>query len=368
MKILHIYKNYFPIIGGIENYIKMLAEAQAATGFDVTVLATSPVLKTTVENINAVKVIKAASLSTVSRTPLSLSLLKWVHELSPDITHLHFPYPVGEFANYFFGKSKHTIITYHSDIVKQQFILKLYRPLLLRVLEKADRIIATSPRYIETSPFLSRVRDKCTVIPLGTDLNRFRTPDKFRSDEIRGKYAGRHILLFVGRLRYFKGLRYLVEAMKSIDAILLIAGTGPEEQALKSQVQGDRLEEKVIFLGDVPDPDLPAYYDACDVFVLPSSHRSEAFGTVLLEALAAGKAVISTELGTGTSFINLHDHTGFVVPPREPRAMADSINRLLSDEMLREKFGNNARKRAEEFSQERITAMVTDLYKEVSLG
>ena len=363
MKVLHIYKDYYPVIGGIENYIKILAEYQARHGFDVTVLTTSRNGTAAIETINSVKVIRASRLTAISSTPLSISLVRWVHKLKTDIIHLHFPYPVGEIATLFLGRAKHTIITYHSDIIKQKIMLPVIRPLLRRVLEKADRVIATSPQYIETSAFLKRVRDKCVVVPLGIDIHRFSTPDSNESRKIRAQHGDAHLVLFVGRLRYFKGLRYLIEAMKSVDAHLLIIGTGPEGHFLKEKVKVDNLHN-VKFLNDVDDNELPHYYHACDVFVLPSSHRSEAFGTVLIEAMASGKPVISTELGTGTSFINVHGETGFVVPARDPAALSESLNMLLKDESLRKEFSAHAVKRSVRFSSEVLNKRIVELYRE----
>jgi rhamnosyl/mannosyltransferase len=368
MKILHIYKNYYPVLGGIENYIKILAEYQAQHGMDVTVLATSSDRKTSVEEINSVKVIKASCLATVSSTPLSLSLFKLAAGMQQDITHLHFPYPVGECANYFFGRSRHTVITYHSDVVKQKYILPLIKPLLRNVLKKADRIIATSPRYIETSPFLNKVKDKCVVVPLGIDISRFVTCNEMMSQKIRERYNSDRIVLFVGRLRYFKGLNYLIDAMKSVNGVLLIIGTGPEGYKLKAQVAEGALGDRIFFLGDISDDELPSYYKACDVFVLPSSHRSEAFGTVLIEAMASGKAVVSTELGTGTSFVNVHEKTGLVVPPGDSVMLAEAVDRLLSDHLLRQEFAANARKRAEEFSDTVLNQRILQVYGEVMLS
>ena len=229
----------------------------------------------------------------------------------------------------------------------------------------SDRIIATSPKYIDTSPFLQNFRDKCSVIPLGIDIERFNNPDTSPAYEIRKRYDGSEILLFVGRLRYFKGLRYLIEAMEHIDARLLIIGTGPEESALKSMASGKNSSGKIIFLGDVSDQELPAYYAASDIFVLPSSHRSEAFGTVLIEAMASGKPVISTELGTGTSFININGETGFVVSPRSPESLSLAIRNLLKDAELRLRMGRNARERAKEFSRDITSESVLKLYREV---
>ncbi|MEP9411389.1 MAG: glycosyltransferase [Candidatus Brocadia sp.] len=366
MKVLHIYKNYYPIPGGIENYIKMLAEYQVQSGCNVTVLVSSNSRKTHTENINGVRVIRAASITTISRTPLSFALLKWTGCLDADITHLHFPYPWGELAYLYTGKSPHMVITYHSDIVKQRFLLNVYRPFLFKILGKADRIIATSPTYIETSPFLQKMKSKCRVIPLGIDTNRFGNINKSLSRKIREMYNNVKIVLFVGRLRYFKGLDYLVYAMEGVDAKLLIIGTGPEENHLKKMVSGKRMEEKILFLGDISDEDLPAYYDACDVFVLPSSHRSEAFGTVLIEAMAAGKPVVSTELGTGTSFVNSNGKTGLVVPARAAKALSDAINLLLKDDDFAKSLAINAKKHAANFSKDIIAEKVLQLYKEVA--
>jgi rhamnosyl/mannosyltransferase len=365
LKILHIYKNYYPVIGGIENYVKMLAEHQVTSGCDVTVLATSLGMKTSIEYINGVRAVKAACLTTVSRTPLSLAFLKWIRHLDADITHLHFPYPWGELSHLFLGRARRTVITYHSDIIKQKFLLRLYKPFLERVLINSDRIIATSPRYIETSPFLRNFREKCSVIPLGIDIERFNNPDMSLAYEIKKRYDGSEILLFVGRLRYFKGLKYLVEAMEHIDARLLIIGTGPEEAALKSMVSDRNIGGKIVFLGDVSDRDLPSYYAASDIFVLPSSHRSEAFGTVLIEAMASGKPVISTELGTGTSFININGETGFVVSPKSPESLSLAVRNLLKDPGLRLEMGRHARERAKAFSKDVTSESVLKLYKEV---
>lgn len=361
MRVLHIYKDYYPVIGGIENYIKTLAEYQAGHGHDVTVLVTSPNGRSSDELVNSVRVIKASRIATVSSTPLSFSIFRLVSRLEADVTHLHFPYPLGEIASYLFGKSKRTVITYHSDVIKQKFILPFVSPLLRRVLFRADRIIATSPRYIDTSPFLSRVREKCVVVPLGIDMSRFRLPNTEAIQKIRSQYKSSRIVLFVGRLRYFKGLSYLIDAMKYVNGHLLIVGTGPEGNSLKERVLNGSISN-ISFLEDIPDNLLPAYYHAADLFVLPSSHRSEAFGTVLLEAMASGTPVISTELGTGTSYVNLHGKTGLVVPPRDAVALTDAINKLLNNENLRVKLSRNALKRAHHFSDEALNNKIVELY------
>ncbi|HIQ02107.1 MAG TPA: glycosyl transferase family 1, partial [Anaerolineales bacterium] len=173
MEVLHIYKDYYPALGGIENHIKVLAEAQAGAGHRVTVLVCDPGPRTRVEELHGVRVVKAGRLTTAASMPLSISQPLGLARLRPDIAHVHSPYPLGEVANWLLGRARATIITHHSDVVRQRGWLRLYGPLLHRVLAAADRVIATSPRYIETSPWLRPVREKCVVVPLGVDHRRF---------------------------------------------------------------------------------------------------------------------------------------------------------------------------------------------------
>ncbi|MCX5885754.1 MAG: glycosyltransferase [Proteobacteria bacterium] len=367
MKVLHIYKDYYPVLGGIENHIRMLAEEQVKRGYRVTVLVTSPSLRTEREERNGVQVIKAGRLMTVASTPLSISLPFLLSHQNPDIAHLHFPYPLGELAYLLAGHSHNMVITYHSDIVRQKYLLHLYKPFLRRVLARADVITVSSPSYIQSSPFLSCLSYKCRAIPHGTDLGRFATTPSILSHagEIRKSHAA-PLILFVGVLRYYKGLSFLIEAMSQIQAKLLIVGQGPQGKEWQSLARRLGLDNKIFFLGRVSDEKLLALYHACDVFVLPSVHRSESWGAVQIEAMACGKPVISTELKTGTSFSNLHGKTGFVVPPGDPQALADAILTVLRDDKLRQEMGSCARERAlQEFSLQTMVDRITKLYEEI---
>ena len=366
MRILHIYKDYHPVFGGIENHLKWLAEAQAARGHEVTVLVTNPEgLKTTVQEENGVQVIRVARIATVASTPISLSLPLLLRRQQPDVVHLHFPYPWGEISQWFLRRGQATVMTYHSDVVRQAGFLHLYGPVLRRILRQMDRILPTSQPYIQSSPWLRSVASKCTVVPLGIDVDRFSKPRPNMVQTIRQRYPG-PILLFVGRLRYYKGLPYLLRAMQQVQATLLVVGTGPESQNLERLNSELGITDKVQFLGDVSNETLPAYYQAADIFVLPSSQRSEAFGIVLLEAMAAGTPLISTELGTGTSWVNQDGVTGLVVPPRDENALASAINKLLGDNELRLKMGQNAQKRArQEFDLPVLVDRVMAVYEDV---
>lgn len=369
MKILHIYKDYFPVLGGMENHIRWLAEAQVAAGHDVTVLVTHPQRRTTDDIEQGVRVIRAARLATVASTPLSLAMPRLLRAQRPDIAHLHFPYPPGEVSQWLLGRARHTVMTYHSDVVRQKGLLRIYEPLMRRVLQRVDRIIATSPQYVASSPYLHPLRDKVTVIPLGIDVQRFQEPDRAHVRAIQQRF-GAPLLLFVGRLRYYKGVQYLLEALPQVaDARLLIAGTGPMAQPWQAQAQALGLAERVFFLGDVADPDLPAYYAAADVFVLPACERSEAFGVVQVEALASGTPIVSTELGTGTSYVNQDGVTGCVVPAGDAAALAGALRTLLADPALRHAMGMAARQRAAtEFSLPVMVGRIEDLYRSLGAG
>ncbi len=364
MNILHVYKDYYPILGGIENHVKMLAEGLIQRGVDVQVLVTNTGPRTAIEKIGGVSVIKAGCPLRISGAPISPSFYGRMRRLKPDIAHLHFPNPPGELGQLFLGQSRKFVLTYHSDVVRQKYLLRLYKPLLWKVLAKADRIIATSPHYIRSSPYLSRLADKCVVIPLGIDLRPFENVDNDQVQAIRQRY-GLPLLLFVGKLRYYKGLQYLLEAMPKIEARLLVVGTGPMAETWQALADNLGLRDKIFFLGEVPDEELPLYYHACDLFVLPASHRSEAFGVVQIEAMACGKPIVCTELGTGTSYVNVHGETGLVVPPRDPKALVEAINQLLADEALRRRLGKRGRERVREFSKEAMVERIVELYEEL---
>lgn len=363
MLILHIYKDYYPVVGGIENHIKLLAEAQATAGHEVTVLVANRNTHTTDTILGGVRVIKVGRLATVASTPISLRLFTHLASQRPDIAHLHFPYPIGEMAQLLLGKSKFTIISYHSDVVRQAKLLRLYRPIMLRVLAKSARIIASSQAYLDSSPILPAFKKKCVVIPYGIDQSHLKEPDLAGVASLRDKYGTGPLLLFVGVLRYYKGLQYLLEAMLQVNATLLIVGEGPQGSILRQQAFQLGLLDRVFFCGRVPDETLPAFYQAADCFVLPACERSEAFGLVQVEALASGLPIVSTELGTGTSYVNKHGVTGLVVPPKDSLALANAVNQLLGDVGLRRQLAQGARVRAALFQAERMVSQIQELYE-----
>jgi len=358
--ILHLYKDYYPVLGGIENYIKVLAEAHAAAGHRVTVLVCHPGSRTDRQEVEGVTLIRAGRMATVASMPLSLRQPFLLARMRPDVLHVHSPYPLGELSAWALKPRVPLAITYHSDVVRQQGWLKLYAPALRHVLRRADRILVTSPRYLETSAWLSPVTERCTVVPLGVDDHRFRPAASPLAPEAP--------LLFVGRLRYYKGLDTLLRAMPFLPASvrLRVVGTGPmlaDWQALAADLD---VEDRVVFAGEVADDALPAEYHRASLFVLPANARAEAFGTVLLEAMASGLPCVTTEVGTGTSWVVQDGVTGRVVPARDPQALAQAIAGILTDPALLRQMGQAARARVEaEFTQSLMVDRVMAAYRDL---
>ena len=374
MKILHLYKDYYPVIGGIENHVRLLAEGQVARGHEVEILVTNSSFKSQQQMLNGVKVTKIGRWAHFASTPLTplypLHLYRCLLSSPPDIIHLQMPYPLSEVswlvASIFKSKTR-CVITYQSDVVKQKNIMRFYAPIMRRVLKSADVIIATSPNYIQTSAFLKPFEPKCRVIPLGIYNEPYHHSDPAQVAQIKARY-NTPLILFVGRLRYYKGLNYLIQSMLEVPppAHLLIIGRDGVENALHTQCRDLGLDSRVTFLPDISDADLPAYYNACDIFVLPSAERSEAFGLVLVEAMASGKAVISAELGTGTSYVNQDGITGLVVPPADATALAGACNYLLTNPILRQRLGAQGRERAlVEFSAEMLLNRIMTIYEDI---
>lgn len=363
MKILHVFKEYHPVVGGIQNHIRVLSgELARDNDFEVEVLVTNTSSKTVTERIDGVKVVKAGRVTEIAATPISLSLFRFLRKARPDILHLHFPYPLGELASLFFGCCDRIVLTYHSDIVRQNRWLPLYMPFLRQVLRRVRVIVASSPNNVRSSTLLNKYADKTEIIPFGVDIQRFEKVNQRKVHEIRRRYRGQ-IVLFVGRLCYYKGIKYLLEASREIDAKFLLIGDGPHKLKLMNLVRGNDLAKKVVWLGEVSEDDLVSYYHAADLLVLPSIYRSEAFGIVLLEGMACGLPLITTELGTGTSFVNCHNRTGLVVPSSDSVALEQAISYLLNNEDVRLRFSRNARERVKHlFSKAEMVENMKKLY------
>lgn len=370
MRVLQLYKDYFPVLGGIENHIRMVAEGLRPLGVDVRVLVTNTGPQTVAETIGGVPVTKTGRQLNVSSAPVSLGFFPALRRLEEgvDIAHAHMPYPPGELAQLLLGRSQRFVATYHSDIVRQRVLGALYRPVLQQVLRATDLIAVSNPVYIQDSPFLRRHADKCRVIHFGVDPARFALTPVLaeQAAALRSRYPGQALILFVGRLRHYKGVNVLIEAMHSVTgAQALIVGVGPMEAAWRQQAVDAGMADRITFLGELTDAEVLALFHAADLFVLPSTNRAETFGIVQIEAMACGLPVVCTELGTGTSYVNQHQVTGLVVPPNDAAALAAAISRLLAEPALRRSLGAAGRQRVEaQFSVAAMLRQTLAFYQE----
>lgn len=385
MRVTMLNKYYPPHLGGIEYHLRDLATALAARpDCSVRVIVSNEGAATLTETLDGVTVVRLGRAFAYASTPVALGMahaiaVEAVSAEPPDVFHLHFPYPWGE-VSWLAAQGRRAsrrgtvvpaVLTYHSDIVRQKTLLALYDPLLRRVLERVDLVIATSPDMVEHSPYLSRIAEKCRVVPFGIHTERFAaTPAVLaRAEELRRRLAPsrgeRPVVLFVGRLIYYKGADVLVRAMAQTPADLVMIGRGPLAGELRALAGSLGISERVRFIDGADPDDLVAWYHAADVFCLPSVARSEAFGLVQLEAHASGTPVVSTALTTGVPFVNQHGVTGLVVPPGDVRALADALGTLVADDALRARLGRQAAERAlAEFGIERMVERTLAVYHE----
>lgn len=349
----------------MENFIRHLSHATSKLGCENTVLSLSknPIPELQTESYRLIQVKEdlniAATGFSLSAIPVFTRLAKQV-----DIVHYHFPWPFMDLVHFTARSGKPSVVTYHSDIVRQQLLLKLYRPLMHAFLGCVDAIAATSPNYLGSSPTLLRFAQKACAIPIGLEESLYPKPDPISVRNFRLRFGPR-FFLFVGVLRYYKGLHILIEALRNTDIPMVIVGAGPIEQELKVHAARRGLGN-VHFLGPVAEQQKIDLIESSAAVVFPSHLRSEAFGISLLEAAMLGKPMICTEIGTGTSFVNKSEETGLVVQPGNPQALTGALNTLWADEALCLAYGAAARARFESvFTSNLMAKAYKKLYTDV---
>jgi rhamnosyl/mannosyltransferase len=346
MRVLHFYRTYFPdTVGGIEQVINQLARGTAALGIETEVLSLSRERHGRTIELDGHLAHSAKLDFQIASTGFSISAFSRFAELSgkADIVHYHYPWPFMDLVHLATRVRKPSVVTYHSDIIRQKHLFKLYQPLKQRFLGSVNRIVATSPNYVETSDVLRRYPHKTTVIPIGLDKASYPEPSPELIEKWR-KRVGERFFLFIGMIRYYKGLHILLDAVKDTGIQVVIVGSGPVENELKDQAKRLGLSN-VQFLGAIPEIDKVALLKLCYGLVFSSHLRSEAFGVSLLEGAMYGKPLISSEIGTGTSYINVHQETGLVVPPSDPAALRAAMQTLWNDPLLAQHLGRNAEAR-----------------------
>lgn len=364
LRVLHVGKFYPPHMGGIETHLQALC-GELCGPLDLRVIVASEDRQAVEETLDGVRISRVPTRLTLASTPLCPGMVRAIGSSSVDLIHIHLPNPTAVLAYLASGQVAPLIVTYHSDTVRQKLLGPLFAPFLHRALSRASAIIATSPDYLRTSAVLHRHRDRCHVIPYGIALDEFAHADPSAVAEIRQRY-GERMVLSVGRLVYYKGFEYLIHAMKQVRGKLLIIGDGPLREKLCSLAADLNISDKVVLAGEIQNQQVVPYYHAAQVFALASIARSEAFGIVQIEAMAAGLPVVNTRLDSGVPFVSLDQQTGLTVPPADPDSLAAAINRLLDDEALRRSLGRAAATRArQEFSLESMTTKTLALYDRV---
>ncbi|MFJ2481580.1 glycosyltransferase family 4 protein [Pseudomonas sp. NPDC087598] len=367
MRVLHFFKTYLPdSVGGIEQVIFQLCESGAQHGIDGQVLTLSADPTPAVVQLGQHQVHRAKLDIQFASTGFSWSVFKLFRELAAeaDVVNYHFPWPFMDLVHFASATNKPSVVTYHSDIIRQKHLLKLYRPLMNRFLASADRIVAASPNYLHTSDVLQQFQDKTRVIPYGLNKSGYPQPDTERMNRWR-QQLGDKFFLFVGVMRYYKGLHILLDALKEVDYPVVIVGAGPLEQELHAQATALGLRN-IHFLGRLGDEDKVALLQLSYAIVFPSHLRSEAFGISLLEGAMYGKPMISSEIGTGTSYINIHNETGLVVPPSNPQAFREAMRTLWENPLRAAEMGMKAEARYRQlFTADEMGRKWTDLYQEL---
>lgn len=364
MKVLHFYKTSFPdTMGGVEQVINQIARGANKLGVKTDVLyLTSEHGPRTIE-INGYLAHRAKLDLQIASTGFSISAFLRFAQLAKkaDIIHYHFPWPFMDIVHFATMIKKPVVVTYHSDIIRQKHLLKIYRPLKRKFLGDMNHIVATSPNYLATSDVLANFKNKVSVIPIGLDKASYPVPClnklKYWKDRLRPKF-----FLFIGVLRYYKGLHILIEAAQGTSYPIVIVGAGPIEEKLKAQAEQLKLDN-IEFLGHLPDEDKVALLTLCYSVLFPSHLRSEAFGISLLEGAMYGKPMISSEIGTGTTFINIHNQTGLVVSPGDPISLRQAMEYLWENPEQAEEMGRQAEARYwQHFTADQMVRSYVDLY------
>jgi glycosyltransferase involved in cell wall biosynthesis len=368
LKILQTVKYYHPSKGGMETVVKNIVEGVTSISADAQFTIYSnhntPSLSRKTDVCGNAHVIREATPLLFKSQPLNfryggLSTLIRAN----DIIHHHYPFPNMEMAllrNKSSLKRKKFIVTWHANIENSRwkFTDKYYKPLINEILKVSKHIVVTSPQLFESSKILQTWETKVHVIPLSHDIDMSLNPISCKSlvdNNIRK-------VLFVGKLRSYKGVKYLIDAISKTDYELIIVGEGEEETSLKNQAISLNVTDRVKFFKDIDNTALRNIYHTSDLFVLPSINEAEAFGVVQLEAMAFGLPVINTYLNSGVPSVSLNNVTGKTVAPRNADELYLAIKAILSNPELYARYSLNSINRAKKFTREKLAESYLNLY------
>ena len=362
MKVLQLGK-FYPIRGGVEKVMWSLTLGLAERGVPCDMLCAklkkdgpdpdhAMMAEETPEGLVISfgpenRVICVPAITKKAATMISPAMVKWMrkHASEYDIIHVHHPDPMAALALKLSGYKGRVILHWHSDIVAQKFLLKFYRPLQEWLIQRAERIVGTTPVYLQQSPELAAVQDKTAVVPIGIEPVLY---DDYQVRDFRRLYPGKKIVFALGRLVPYKGFDSLIDAATYLpdNYVVLIGGVGPLHDALQEQIRQRNLEKKVRLLGYIANEALPEMFGACSVFVMSSKMKTEAFGIVQIEAMSCARPVVATTIpGSGVSWVNENGFSGLNVPPMNPPAIAKAIQVICSNPDTYQRFSDGALER-----------------------
>lgn len=365
MKLLYIDKFCFLEESAIENFIYSLAN-RIKDRFETTILVSNNRRRTRVENIRGINIIRMARFFGTDSSTFSPTLPLWMRRIKSDVIHFNVINPFIILSYLLARPRAKTVCFYSFDTERKRF--SLYKSLLIRFFKRVDRIVVSDQSLLENSEVLKGFQEKCEVIPCGVDVKKF---DKLADIEQKvcdfNERYGYDLIIYTGDLIRHKGVDYLIEAMKDVDAKLLVLGDGPMRKKWEALAKKSGVIEKVIFLGNLPPYELRAYLHSSIMLVLPSLKPSVDFEIIQLGAFACRIPVVSTDLGSGIAAVNRDRETGFVVPPRDSKALSEAINTLLKNEKLRLEFAENARQKVEKYyNLEYISSRMVNLYERLA--
>ncbi len=369
MKVLHISKFYPPVVGGIESVAFELTEGMNHSGVQADVLCahTAPRTRHDVGS-GGYAITRAASWGKLLSTSISPALVLQAMRLRTqyDVVHVQMPDPMAALAIWIARPRAKLVVHWQSDVVKQRRALRYYEPLQRWLLGRADAIIAATPPYAASSLPLQPWKDKVVVIPNGIS-DPLTVDAGAKARVLRERFRGRRIVFSLGRMTYYKGFHVLIDAAAKLpeDTVVVVGGAGELLGSLRREVAERGLSEKIVFVGRIDDADIPSYYEAASIFCLPSTARAEAFGVVLLEAMAAARPIVATDIpGSGVPWVNQHGTTGLNVPVNDSVSLASSLLKLLDEPALARAFGEEGRRRFELlFTSRRMVNDTIELYR-----
>ncbi len=372
LRILQVYRTYFPDQpGGLQEAIRQIAYSARARDIQTKIFTLSPNPVPPLITRPEGQVMRVRSWAAPASCDLGgVDAFREFARACEDsnVVHYHFPWPFVDVLHAIAQPRIPAMMTYHSDVIRQKFLGAIYAPLMWRTLKAMKIIVASSPAYARTSPVLSHpaIRDHVRVIPFGIVEESYSME---RDEEVFNRLGierNEPYFLFIGVLRYYKGLHTLIRAASEVNAKVVIAGSGPEDRKLK-ELTAQLGTKNVIFAGQISDKEKVALLQSCRALILPSHLRSEAFGMVLVEAGMFKRPQISCEIGTGTSFVNFHEESGIVIPPENAAALAHAMTVLLKDQVLADSMGLAARARYERlFSGDALGNAYANIYREIA--